>query len=149
MTKSNDTKSSLFAGGQLLPETSPEEYQKAAREDLDVTFDDARIADMRTQAVARAEAGLADWERRVPRIADRSGWWRVTFAGLEAPFTVGAAESRKTIIATARMAWEGTHKMKLREGEELDIRPQNAPPVTTNVVAPFAGTTSSSIGSAA
>ena len=92
MTKPKDTKSSLFAGGQLLPETSPEEYQKAAREDLDVTFDDARIADMRTQAVARAEAGLADWERRVPRIADRSGWWRVTVKEMRARRDVKAGE---------------------------------------------------------
>lgn len=92
MTKPKDTKSSLFAGGRLLPETSPEEYQKAAREDLDVTFDDARIADMRTQAVARAEAGLADWERRVPRIADRSGWWRVTVKEMRARRDVKAGE---------------------------------------------------------
>lgn len=141
MTKPNDTKSSLLAGGQLLPETSPEEYQKAAREDLDVTFDDARIADMRTQAVARAEAGLADWERRIPSTIPATRTWRVTCAHSSSAFVAYAGWSRRQVIATARMAWEREHRMKLQDDAELDVRE-----VVTEVTVPFAGTTSSSIG---
>lgn len=122
MTKPNDTKSSLFAGGQLLPETSPGEYQKAAREDLDVTFDDARIADMRTQAVARAEAGLADWERRIPSTIPATRTWRVTCAHSSSAFVAYAGWSRRQVIATARMAWEREHRMKLQDDAELDVR---------------------------